>query len=321
MPIAVRGLSGFGLGDLIKKQKRFFFLIIFIVALSKCAYAKDLQVLQTSSVKVLFEPPLKSAAKQVADLYPGVKENLESNFGWELNLSPSVILIKDRDNFLRMAGDPLVVAFAVPRRNLIVIDYSKMTTHPFSFETTLKHELCHILLHKHIKVEIFPRWLDEGLCQWASGGIGEIIMDPKRSFLNRAALSKKFIRLRNLERVFPPDKNSRLLAYEQSKSFVSYLVRRFGRDGILNVLKRMKAGEITEAAFSRVFLIPLEELENEWRDSLRQKMTWFTYLSYYLYEILFTLMALITICAFIRLRIKKKGYVDDEICPNMDNIY
>ena len=36
------------------------------------------------------------------------------------------------------------------------------------------------------------------------------------------------------------------------------------------------------------------------------KMTWFTYLSYYLYEILFVLMALITVCAFIRLRIKKK---------------
>ena len=93
-----------------------------------------------------------------------------------------------------MAGDPLVVAFAVPQRNLIVIDYSKMITHPLSLETTLKHELCHILLHEHIKTEILPRWLDEGLCQWASGGIGEIIMDQKRSRLNRAAFSREFIR-------------------------------------------------------------------------------------------------------------------------------
>ena len=223
MPLAVRCLSGLGLGNLIKKQP--FFFIIFLFAFSKCAYAEDFQILQRGSISVFFEAPLESAAKQVSDLYPNVKENLGSIFGWELYLSPSILLIKDRKNFLRMAGDPLVVAFAVPQRNLIVIDYSKMITHPFSLETTLKHELCHMLLHEHIKTEILPRWLDEGLCQWASGGIGEIIMDQKRSRLNRAAFSRKFIRLQDLQQIFPPDENSRLLAYEQSKSFVSYIVR------------------------------------------------------------------------------------------------
>ncbi len=319
-PLAERGLFGLGLGNLIKKQKQLFFFIIFLFAFSKCAYAEDFQILQRGSISVFFEAPLESAAKQVSDLYPGVKENLGSIFGWKLYLSPSIILIKDRNNFLRMAGDPLVVAFAVPQRNLIVIDYSKMITHPFSLETTLKHELCHILLHEHIKTEILPRWLDEGLCQWASGGIGEIIMDQKRSRLNRAAFSREFIRLQDLQQIFPPDENSRLLAYEQSKSFVSYLVRQFGKGEILNVLKKMKQGETTEVAFSKVLSIPLEKLESEWQDSLGNKMTWFTYLSYYLYEILFALMALITVCAFVRLSIKKKGYVDDEVCPNTDNV-
>ena len=320
MALAERGLSGLGLGNLIKKQKQLFFFIIFLFAFSKCAYAEDFQILQKGSISVYFEAPLESAAKQVSDLYPGVKENLGSIFGWELNLSPSIFLIKDRNNFLRMAGDPLVVAFAVPQRNLIVIDYSKMITHPFSLETTLKHELCHILLHEHIKTEILPRWLDEGLCQWASGGIGEIIMDQKRSRLNRAAFSRKFIRIQDLQQIFPPDENSRLLAYEQSKSFVSYLVRQFGKGEVLNILEKMKQGETIEAAFSKVLSIPLEKLESEWQDSLGNKLTWFAYLSYYLYETLFVLMALITVCAFIRLRIKKKGYVDDEVCSNTDNI-
>ena len=195
------------------------------------------------SISYFLRPPLNQPQKQVSDLYPDVKENLGSIFGWELYLSPSILLIKDRNNFLKMAGDPLVVAFAVPRRNLIIIDYSKMITHPFSLETTLKHELCHLLLNEHIKTEILPRWLDEGLCQWASGwhrrnhyGSKTIALKSGSFFQENLSASK------DLQQTFPPDENSRLLAYEQSKSFVSYLVRQFGKGEVLNVLKKMKQG-------------------------------------------------------------------------------
>lgn len=301
--------------QLLKKKKHLFFFIIFILFFFKTVYAEDLQILHTRSVKVLYDASLESAAKQVAELYPEVKEDLESIFGWKLDLTPSVILKKNREHFIRMAGDTLVVAFAVPSRNLIVIDYSRMITRPFSLGTTLKHELCHLLLHRHIKDEILPQWLDEGLCQWASGGIGEIMMDPKRSRLNRAAFSNKFIHFQDLKQRFPYDENGRLLAYEESKSFVEYLVRKYKNDGILNILNRMKQGQTAGDAIIAELSIPLEILENEWQGSLKRKMSWFTYLSYYLYEILFTLMALITIIAFIRLNLRKRNYIDDEDEP------
>ena len=110
--------------QLLKKKKHLFFFIIFILVFFKTVYAEDLQILHTRSVKVLFDASLESAAKQVAELYPEVKEDLESIFGWKLDLTPSVILKKNREYFIRMAGDTLVVAFAVPSRSLIVIDIS-----------------------------------------------------------------------------------------------------------------------------------------------------------------------------------------------------
>ena len=122
---------------------------------------------------------------------------------------PSIILVKNRKDFVRLAGDSLTVAFAVPSKNLIVIDYSKMITGSFRLQTTLKHELCHLLLHQHIKAENLPRWFDEGLCMWASEGIAEIIMDPKQSYLNRAAVTKRFIPFNNLKFRFPADKKGR----------------------------------------------------------------------------------------------------------------
>ncbi len=290
-------------------------IIILIVGLTRFAYAQDLQILQTADVRVLYDAPIESAAKQVLTLYPGVKKNLESMFGWELALIPSVLLKKNRADFLSMAGDPLVVAFAVPSRNLMVIDYSKVITRPFNLETTLKHELCHILLHKHIKTQILPRWLDEGLCQWASGGIDEIIMDPKQSQLKRASFSKQFIPFRDLTIRFPHDKTARLLAYEQSKSFVTYVALTFDKNKIFHILNKMKDGQTVEDAMISTLSISLETLEKKWHGSLTQKASWFAYLSYYLYEILFVFMALITVFAFIKLSVKKRYSYEDEDDP------
>lgn len=274
--------------------------------------AGELQSLQTEDVEVFFDASLKPAAKEVLHLYPVVREDIESLFARQLQLKPSVLLIKTRKDFLKMAGDSLVVAFAVPQKNMIVIDNSKMIKHPFSLATTLKHELAHLLLHQYIRSDNFPRWLDEGLCQWASDGIGEVVRDSKSSLLNQAAFSRKFIRLRELQQGFPPDKRSRLLAYEESKSFVTYLAARFGRETVFKIIDHMGNGLSAEAAIQKASLIPFETLEKEWQYSLRKKTTWFALLSYYLYEILFTLMAFITVYAFIRRRLKKKDYWDDE---------
>lgn len=292
-----------------------FSFFILMVVFAKFTVAQDLQISQTGDVTILYDVSLEAAAKQVLTLYPEVKENLESMFGWELALVPSVLLKKNRADFLRMAGDPLVVAFAVPSRNLMVIDYSKMITRPFNLETTLKHELCHILLHKHIQADNLPRWLDEGLCQWASGGIDEIIMDPRRSRLNRVSFAKNFIPFRDLKIRFPHDEDARLLAYEQSKSFVTYITRTFGNEALFNILSKIKEGQNVEDAMRSTLFISPETLEKEWHRSLTQLMTWFAYLSYYLYEILFVLMALITLFAFIKLSLKKRYSHEDEEDP------
>lgn len=297
----------------IQPLKKHIFCSIFLFAvLLKCAYAEDYHVFRTKDVNVLFEQPLKSAAKEVASLYPEIKKNLEAVLGWKLNLTPSILLIKKRERFLKMADNPVTVAFAVPERNLIVIDYSMMITRPFKLETTLKHELCHLLLHRHIKQDILPRWFDEGICQWISGGIDEIIMDQKRSLLIKTAWIKKFAGFRDLQFRFPYEKEPRLLAYEASKSFVTYIANQFGKDGLITMLKHLQAGDKIQAAVLKTLDMPLEKLEKEWRLFLRQKTTLFTYLSYNLYEILFTFMALISIYAFIKLKIKQRDYIDDD---------
>jgi hypothetical protein len=295
-------------------NKRLYIAVILLSAIfTPNLFAGEIHCLRKNNMAVFFEPSLETAAKEVAEIYPEAKAGLENVLGWDLNITPSVLLIKHTENFQRIAESPLTIAFAVPAKNLVVIDYSRMNINPFTLENTLKHELCHLLLHHHIKAPVLPRWLDEGVCQWLSDGIGDIIIDQKRSFLNKAALSRRFIPLRELERSFPQKENSLILAYEESKGFVTHITSKFGREGMLQVLDLMKKGEDTDTAILKAFSIPTQVLEKEWHDSLKSKITWFTNLSYHLYDILFALMGLITILAFIRLIIKKRALRNEEM--------
>ena len=295
-----------------KATKQALILTTFLLLIAKCLYAGEVRVLEQRHVLVLYEARLGSAAGEVAEIYPATKAGLEGVFGWDFALRPTVLLIMNRERFRRMAESPITVAFAVPGKNLIVIDYSRMNIHPFSLGNTLKHELCHLLLHHHIQGRLLPRWLDEGVCQWVSDGIGDILFDQKRSLLNKAAFRGRFIPLHALKETFPRHKESLILAYEESKSFIAHIIARSGKEGLLKVLGRMKGGENVEVAILKGLSIPLEKLEKDWQQSLRRKVTWFTYLSYHLYEILFALMAFISIAAFIKIVLRKRAYAKEE---------
>lgn len=294
------------------RLKTAFILIVPLILSTNCLYGTELHTLRGEEFRVLFHPDLRAAAFEMAEVYPYLSANLEHTFGWNFNLKPSILLIKDGEAFRQMAESPLTVAFAVPARNLIVIDHSRMHLNPFTLEVILKHELCHLLLHHHVREVALPRWLDEGVCQWASDGIADIILSQKQSSLNRATLQRSLIPLNALENDFPRDDASLVLAYEQSKSVVTYIVHKFGKEGVLSVLNGMRQGEPLDTAILNELSISLAELEEKWRHTLRQRVTWFTYVIYNIYEILFVLGALITVFAFIKVFIRKKAYMKDE---------
>jgi Peptidase MA superfamily len=281
-------------------------LVCLILGMAMGAQGRNLPVLQSRDVTVYYDPSLDSAAKEIIEIYPKIRGDLENVFQWKIAVRPSIVLIKKRESFLRAAESPLSVAFAVPRKNLIVIDYSRMLVHPFRLEVTLKHELSHILLHQHISDRLLPRWLDEGLCQWVSDGIDEIMMDQQGAVLNRAALTREFLSLNDLRYRFPRDEGGLILAYQESKGFVTYLFKQFGEGRVLELLSLLANGTEMDEGVQRVFSSSVGELEEGWHRSIRPAMAWLVQISTHLYEILFVLASFISLCAFIRLWIRKR---------------
>lgn len=280
-----------------------------LIALPTSLHSRTLQVFERPDATVMVEEPLKGAAEEVFALYPGVKADLEAALGLQVAFVPSILLIGDTRTFSKMAGSDFVVAFAVPKEKLMVIDYSRMTLSPFSLGVIMKHELCHLLLHQHLKGHRIPRWFEEGIAQWVSEGIGEMIMDYKKPRLNQAVLAGNIIPMRALSDFFPADRESLALAYEQSRSFLTYMIEKYGFESIRSILNAVREGKAWEEAVWDALSISPLDLEAGWRNHLKKQMTWFTYLANNLYQILFFLAALASIIGFVRAYLRKRAYL------------
>ncbi|MDZ7698302.1 MAG: peptidase MA family metallohydrolase [Deltaproteobacteria bacterium] len=249
----------------------------------------------------------------MGEAYPFVKERVETIFGWKLKGSPTLILLGKGSSFERMAGSAYVIAFAAPEKNLIVMDWSKLKGNRIHAQDVLKHELCHLLIHQEITRVPVPRWLDEGLAQWASDGVMDIVSDQKGSRLNRAVFNDRMIPVRRLADGFPIRKDRLILAYEESKDFVEYIIGRYGKEGLLKMLRRMGQGQTVSEASQSTFSVPLASLEVGWKESLKRRVTWLSYLSYYLYEILFALGGLLMCFAAVKVFLRKRAYMRAEM--------
>lgn len=288
------------------------YLIIFVQIFINPLYAEtEIKSIQSDEVVVLYERQMKRIAEEVARVYPNVKKELVETLKWDTDFRPKIIIAKDRGTFEKIVGSNIIVAFAVPEKNLIVLDISRVYSKPFSLETTLKHEMCHLLLHKNIQKTSVPRWLDEGVCQWASEGIAELVTGAGERALSQATVSNNIIHIRSLER-FPQDEKHLLLAYDESKSFTEYIVSEYGEQGLLKILEFLKEGESIDDSLEKSISIKLHDLEKDWLAYLHRKHTWFSYISNNLYTILFFLAGITTLYGFLRLLKKKREYTDED---------
>lgn len=265
------------------------------------------------------DPEAEKGAAHLATVFPRLCRELEETLGLAFTPRPNVWLETDPQRFQRLAGNAAIGAFAEPARQLVVMDYRQLQRFPLKSELVFKHELCHLLLHAHIPFQVLPLWFEEGVCQWVSQDVHEYFGLEKRSRLNRVALTGRWLPLQYLAAAFPHEQDAMFLAYEESLSFMEYLLARHGIDGLHRLLLRLKTGDTIQAAFRAALGEHLTDMEGAWQKTLHARLSWFAYLSAYLYEIIFAALGGLTIWAYLQMRRRRKAQADamaaEEIPP------
>jgi len=98
----------------------------------------------------------------------------------------------------------------------------------------------------------------------------------------------------------------------ESRLFVEYLVARPGKGSLISLLRYLQEGLPMEQAIPNVFSKSLHSLQEDWLEELNSKGLWLLWISQNLYELLFLAAAILTVLAFVRLMIRKRGYDPDE---------
>lgn len=125
------------------------------------------------------------------------------------------------------------------------------------------HELGHVVTHQITFSPygaILPTWLDEGLAMHAEGEIDLYLM----STLEKAISQQKLISVRSLSSPFSAKPELAYISYAQSQSLVEFLIQRYGKDKMLQLLSLLKEGNTCDEALTEVYGFNQDGLDKLW---------------------------------------------------------
>ena len=130
----------------------------------------------------------------------------------------------------------------------------------------IPHELTHLVFDTavHNAYHYPPRWLNEGIAVYLSEGYGS----SDRNAVNRSADDGSIMPLRALTAQFPTTAERFSLAYAESVSAVWFMVDKYGRDGMVSLVKAYAGGVSDDEAFQAALGTDVSGFEAAWLASV-----------------------------------------------------
>ncbi len=144
-----------------------------------------------------------------------------------------------------------------------VVTYDEKDRNRAEWLDILVHEIAHRYVDE-MTYDRAPRWLSEGLAQWASERFGPARQRRFESLVRSGGL----LAWRDMD----PDDSARWVdpgnlatLYLQSHQVVDWLMRRFGSERVMTLLAGLRQGQTLDEAAWMAFGTRLEQLEGRWR--------------------------------------------------------
>ena len=167
--------------------------------------------------------------------------------------------------FSEQGGNEFVAALTLTKlvstRNGPVVlgeEINAFTDDPAALFSTVAHEYGHVAVRQLSRARSVPVWFNEGIATSVEGGYDGYISRVRRAANNNTLLSMNEMLDWNVdgERAF--------LAYSQANSIVDYIVAKWGKNAVLEILRQIGRDVPPETAFRSVLGIGQRELWNRW---------------------------------------------------------
>ncbi len=185
-------------------------------------------------------------------------------------------------------------AIAIPATDVIVLPaFLSDRGAPHQLARTLRHELAHIALHRHLAPARPPRWFDEGYARIAAGE-----WDLEAAWQLRLAFATgRAPHLDSLALDWPRGEHDARIAYLLATTAVAFLLERGGEHALGVFLDRWKHAGSLDAALRRTYGLTLAQFEEDWRKDVRDDFGWTYFLAHSLVFWFFAGLLLLLIAA------------------------
>lgn len=279
-----------------RAARRLALLVLTLLLCAPRATAQTLAGVRRDDVVVRFLPAQEALARAVLPQaivpFPGLPPDIHAR-GREV----TVLLAPDEATFGAWTGGRVPewgAGVAFPRLERIVLPaYAPRMRSPADLRRTLRHELAHVALQRHLGEAQVPRWFTEGYATWTAGQL-----DEEADWLLRVAfLTGRAPPLDSLALLWPAGATDARVAYLLSASAVRYLYSHGGEPALSDMLARWRAGASLDQAMRATYRFPLARFEADWSRQVRRDYGWLRFLAQA--TVLWSIVAVVVIAIWI----------------------
>ena len=225
-------------------------------------------LVQGDVVDVYFHGPVSRRAKNVLKASDKSVNDISELLGVDSNKRISLVMYNNYSEMFDVvvkksqtqAGSLITEGQAFSTENIVLVDGGAR-----SALGVATHEITHIIVSRATKDSYVgvPLWLNEGLAEY-----GNVEQDSGYDrYLEWAVDTNRLFPFSSLNR-FPGNPNLTLVAYGQSKSFIEFLVNKYPKENMKNLMKEISGRKSIDDSFISSYGKNLNQLESEWKSTL-----------------------------------------------------
>lgn len=217
----------------------------------------------------------KVYAAELLSLFELAYSDLQKYLKFPLKKNVVIFLATSQTIFDELTGNVVPhwgEGVADPVNGVVVLKVSSMNEQPsLRLRKLVKHELTHILVGQSVdNPGLFPKWFNEGIAIYLSND--EEFTGGSR--ISKALVSNSLIPLDDIDEVLQFHQAKASLAYEESYSFMAFLVEKYTFSVVLKIISELDRNKSFSASFRYVCKGDLFEFELQWYDYVEQKYRW-----------------------------------------------
>jgi hypothetical protein len=235
--------------------------------------------LETKYFNLIYDKSDELYAQAIIKFVDTIYERINRDMDLTPKKEIDIYLCRTNEQFEKIyRGKPAkqVVAFARLKPRELVAVKSPYLARQMNLESTLAHELAHLVLGAYLKGKDIPRWLNEGFTMYES----REMRINHYAIVASAAIRGDLLKLEQLDYAFYADGVKLDLAYAQSYYLMSYIIGKYGPNKFRELIDAYVETYNLRTAIVKGLGIDFGQFDRDWRESIRERYFLVSVLAY-----------------------------------------